>query len=134
MNVVRKCLITEIFLHSGDMYCTPFCQFLKFGKVDRCTVKCYYLVVAIITRAGMNESLEATEENCTSQETPSLACITGSTLILPFFFPVLGCLSTPLKIALENSEMVEESMILSSFIHFLVPLRRLSEEITTFGY
>lgn len=133
MNVVRKCLITEIFLHSGDMYCTPFCQFLKFGKVDRCTVKCYYLVVAIITRAGMNESLEATVENCTSQETPSLACITGSTLILPFFSRSWDA-SIPLKIALENSEMVEESMILSSFIHFSVPLRRLSEEITTFGY
>lgn len=76
----------------------------------------------------MNESLVAAEVNCTSQGTPSLACITECTLMPPFFFPVLGCRPTPLKMALENSVMVVESMILSCFIHSSVPLRRLSEE------
>ena len=76
----------------------------------------------------MNESLVAAEVNCTSQGTPSLACITECTLMPPFFFPILGCLPTPLKIALENSVIVVESMILSRFIHSSVPLRRLSEE------
>ena len=82
----------------------------------------------------MNESLVAAEVNCTSQGTPSLACITECTLMPPFFFPVLGCLPTPLKIALENSVIVVESMILSHFIHSSVPLRRLSEEICTFTH
>jgi hypothetical protein len=82
----------------------------------------------------MNESFVAAEVNCTSQGTPSLACITECTLIPPFFLPVLGCRPTPLKIALENSVMVVESMILSCFIHSSVPLRRLSEEIATFAH
>ena len=82
----------------------------------------------------MNESLVAAEVNCTSQGTPSLACITECTLMPPFFFPVMGCLPTPLKIALENSVIVVESMILSRFIHSSVPLRRLSEEICTFTH
>lgn len=82
----------------------------------------------------MNESLVAAEVNCTSQGTPSLACITECTLMPPFFFPILGCLPTPLKIALENSVIVVESMILSRFIHSSVPLRRLSEEICTFTH
>ena len=82
----------------------------------------------------MNESLVAAEVNCTSQGTPSLACITECTLMPPFFFPVLGCLPTPLKIALENSVIVVELMILSRFIHSSVPLRRLSEEICTFTH
>ena len=51
MHAVHKYLITEIFLHFGDIYYTPFCQFLKFGIVDICTVKCYYLVVPVMTRS-----------------------------------------------------------------------------------
>ena len=76
----------------------------------------------------MKESLVAAEVNCTSQGTPSLACITECTLIPPFFFPVLGCRPTPLKIALENNVIVVESIILSCFIHSSVPLRLLSDE------
>ena len=82
----------------------------------------------------MNESLVAAEVNCTSQGTPSLACMTEYTFIPPFFLPVLGCRPTPLKIAFENSEMVAESIILSRLIHSSAPLRRLSEEITTFTH
>ena len=51
MHAVHKYLITEIFLHFGDIYYTTFCQFLKFGIVDICTVKCYYLVVPVMTRS-----------------------------------------------------------------------------------
>lgn len=49
----------------------------------------------------MKESLVAAEVNCTSQGTPSLACMTECTLMPPFFFPVLGCRPTPLKKASE---------------------------------
>ena len=47
------------------------------------------------------------------QWTPSLAWMTECTLIPPFFFPVFGWRPTPLKITLENSVIVVESMILS---------------------
>ena len=76
----------------------------------------------------MKESLVAAEVNCTSQGTPSLACITEVYLDTSFFFPVLGCRPTPLKIALENNVIVVESIILSCFIHSSVPLRLLSDE------
>ena len=76
----------------------------------------------------MNESFVAADVNCTSQGTPSLACITAWTLMPPFFLPVFGCRPTPLKMALENKLTVVESMIRSRFIHSSVPLRRLSDE------
>ena len=76
----------------------------------------------------MKESLVAADVNLTSHGTPSLACMTEWTFMPPFFLPVLGCRPTPLKIALENSEMVVESMILRRFIHSSQPYLRLSDE------
>ena len=76
----------------------------------------------------MNESFVAADVNCTSQGTPSLACITAWTLMPPFFLPVFGWRPTPLKMALENRLTVVESMMRSRFIHSSVPLRRLSDE------
>lgn len=76
----------------------------------------------------MKESFVAADVNFTSQGTPSLAWITECTFMPSFFFPVLGCLPTPLKITLKNSEIVVESMMHRSFIQLSVPFLRLSEE------
>ncbi len=50
-----------------------------------------------------------------------------------FFFPALECRTKPLNIALENSVMAAESMILNRIIHSSAPFHLLSEEITTFA-
>ena len=134
MNVVHKCLITEIFLHFGDIYYTPFRQFLKFGIVDICTVKCYYLVVPVMTR-----SKHELVVSCRRSELH----IAGNTFIgvyyrvyldAAFLLSGLGVPANSLENTLENSVIVVESMILSRFIHSSVPLRRLSEEICTFTH
>ena len=80
----------------------------------------------------MKESLVAADVNFMSEGTPSLAWMTVCTLIPPFFFPVLGCLPAPLKIRLEKSVMVVESIIWSLFIHLGVLRLRLSEKMCTF--
>ena len=75
----------------------------------------------------MKESLVAAEVNRTSQGTPSLACMTEVYFdATPSSFRSWDVGRHPLKMALENSEMVVESMIRSCFIHSSVPLRRLS--------
>ena len=51
IHAVHKDLVTEVFLHLGDIYHTSVCQFLKFGIVDICTIKCYYIIVAVMTRS-----------------------------------------------------------------------------------
>ena len=42
------------------------------------------------------------------------------------------CLPTPLKMRLEKSEMVVESMICNLFSHAVTSLRRLSDKMCTF--
>lgn len=64
----------------------------------------------------MKESFVAADENYASHGTISL--------MPPFFLPVFGCRSTPLKMVLENSASVVESMIRSCFIHSSVSPRR----------
>ena len=76
----------------------------------------------------MKLSLVAAEVKRMSDGTPSLAWMLAWTLIPPFFFPVFGCRPTPLKMRLENSVMVVESMICSRLSHAGTCLRRLSEE------
>ena len=51
MHTVNKHLIIEIALHFGDIYDATVCQFLEFGIVDICTVKCHNLVVAVMARS-----------------------------------------------------------------------------------
>lgn len=76
----------------------------------------------------MKLSFVAADVNFMSEGTPSLACMIVWALIPPFFFPVLGCLSTPLKRRLENSDMVVESIICSLLNHWGVWRFRLSDE------
>ena len=48
MHTVYKQLIIEIFLHFGDIYHATVSQFLEFGIVDICAVKCHYLIVMVM--------------------------------------------------------------------------------------
>ena len=48
MHTVYKYLITEVFLHFGDIYNATVRQFLEFGIIDIGAVKSDYLVVAVM--------------------------------------------------------------------------------------
>lgn len=63
-----------------------------------------------------------------SDGTHSFAWMLVCTFMPPFFFPVLGCLPTPLNMRLENRVIVVESMICRRVSHEETCRFRLSEE------
>lgn len=63
-----------------------------------------------------------------SDGTHSFAWMLVCTFMPPFFFPVLGCLPTPLNMRLENRVIVVESMICRRVSHEGTCRFRLSEE------
>lgn len=80
----------DSLLHFGDIHHAPVSKFFKFGIVNVSSVKDF--VVVIMAR---------------SEHERVVGVYYGMNLCLPFFS---GCRPTPLKIALENSVMVVESM------------------------
>lgn len=61
--------------------------------------------------ASMKLSWVAADVNLTSVGIPEVVSMMVCALMPPFFPPVFGCRPTPLKMRLENSEMVVESMM-----------------------
>ena len=59
MHTVYKYLITEVFLHFGDIYNATVRQFLKFGIIDIGAVKSDYIVVAVmVENPGSDDPLD----------------------------------------------------------------------------
>ena len=110
----------------------PVGQFLKFLIIDIGTVKSHYLITIIVRRSEH----ERVVCSCGCKLHIARHAFIGmdyrvhlyATFMPPFFFPALGCLPTPLKITLENSEIVVESMMRRSFNQLSAPFLRLSEE------
>jgi len=111
-------LILEVGLHLGHIDYAPLRHLLELLIVDISPVKCQQVSVCqFLGRESMKWSCVVAEVNLTSDSTPSLAAMMEWTLMPPFFLPVLGLRPAPLKIALEKSVTVVESIICSRFSH-----------------